>query len=59
MLIVFCLRSESLSAGGRASRRFCPFGAVILLHLWKRNNLISIFGGTALYILLTRFVFPG
>ncbi|MDR2551640.1 MAG: AzlD domain-containing protein [Treponema sp.] len=25
-----------------------------LLHLWKRNALISIFGGTALYMLLER-----
>jgi branched-subunit amino acid transport protein AzlD len=24
-----------------------------LLHLWKRNALVSIFGGTALYMLLT------
>jgi branched-subunit amino acid transport protein AzlD len=24
-----------------------------LLHLWKRNSLLSIFGGTILYILLT------
>ena len=25
-----------------------------LVHLWKRNALISIFGGTALYMVLTR-----
>jgi branched-subunit amino acid transport protein AzlD len=25
-----------------------------LVHLWKRNPLISIFGGTALYMLLER-----
>ena len=27
-----------------------------LLHLWRRNPLISIFGGTALYMLLSRLV---
>jgi branched-subunit amino acid transport protein AzlD len=59
MLIVFCLRSESFSAGGQGIPALLSVGAVILLHLWKRSNLISIFGGTALYILLTRFVFPG
>jgi len=26
--------------------------AVALVHLWKRNALISIFGGTGLYLLL-------
>jgi len=39
-----------------------PFGApellsavvVALLHFWKRNVLISIFGGTAFYMILTR-----
>jgi branched-subunit amino acid transport protein AzlD len=28
--------------------------AVAGLHLWKRNALVSIFGGTALYMLLIR-----
>jgi branched-subunit amino acid transport protein AzlD len=27
---------------------------VAALHLWKRNTLISIFGGTALYMVLIR-----
>jgi branched-subunit amino acid transport protein AzlD len=27
-------------------------GVTAALHLWKRNSLISIFGGTALYMLL-------
>ena len=31
--------------------------AVVLLHLWKRNNLLSIFGGTILYMVLVQAVF--
>ena len=27
-----------------------------LLHIWKKNSLISIFGGTALYMILTRII---
>ncbi|NLG26075.1 MAG: branched-chain amino acid transporter AzlD, partial [Clostridiales bacterium] len=27
------------------------------LHLWRRNALLSIFGGTALYMLLVQAVF--
>ena len=26
----------------------------VLVHLWKRNPLLSIFGGTALYMILER-----
>lgn len=29
-----------------------------LVHLWKRNSLISIFGGTALYMILLRILVP-
>jgi len=29
-----------------------------LVHLWKRNSLVSIFGGTALYMVLTRIIAP-
>ena len=31
--------------------------AVVLLHLWKRQMLLSIAGGTALYMLLVQMVF--
>ena len=30
---------------------------VVLLHVWKRNNLLSIFGGTILYMVLIQTVF--
>jgi branched-subunit amino acid transport protein AzlD len=29
---------------------------VVLAHLWKRNALLSIFGGTAFYMALMRFL---
>lgn len=31
--------------------------AIILLHLWKKNMLLSIAGGTATYMLLIQLVF--
>jgi branched-subunit amino acid transport protein AzlD len=31
-------------------------GITALLHVWKRNSLISIFGGTALYMVLERII---
>jgi branched-subunit amino acid transport protein AzlD len=31
-------------------------GFTALVHLWKRNSLISIFGGVLVYLLLERFL---
>ena len=30
---------------------------VVILHIWKHNNLLSIFGGTILYMFLVQAVF--
>ena len=36
---------------------FISVGIVALLHIWKRNNLLSIGGGTLLYMVLIQMVF--
>jgi branched-subunit amino acid transport protein AzlD len=33
-------------------------GVTALIHLWKRNALLSIMGGTALYMVLARIIIP-
>ena len=56
MLVVYCLRSipeESFKAG--ATQLFACT-VVVVLHLWKRNTLISIIGGTAVYMMLVQMV---
>ena len=58
MLIVYCLRGVSFSTpGGWIPQLLCA-AVVVVLHLWKHNNLLSIFGGTALYMVLVQAVFP-
>ena len=63
MLVVYCLRNTQFTPGlGLASLagwapQAISVAAVILLHLWKKNNLVSIFGGTLLYMVLVQFVF--
>lgn len=57
MLCVYCLKNVSFVS--------MPFGipevisvlVVVLLHLWRRNTLLSIIGGTACYMLLVQLVF--
>ena len=36
---------------------FIAGAAVVLLHVWKRNNMLSIVGGTILYMVLVQAVF--
>lgn len=57
MLIVYCLRNVSISLYPHGIPELAASAAVVLLHVWKRNNLLSIFGGTALYMVLVQFVF--
>lgn len=57
MLVVYCLKSVSLLAWPHGLPEAIAIGAVVVLHLWKNNTLLSIFGGTALYMILVQFVF--
>lgn len=54
MLVIYCLKNVSLMA---APHGIPEFLAVVLLHLLRRNTLLSIFGGTAIYMVLVQFVF--
>ena len=57
MLIVYCLKGVSFATPGDWVPAAVACVAVVLLHLWKNNNLISIFGGTILYMVLVQGVF--
>ena len=57
MLIIYCLRGISFSAPAGWAPQLIAVGAVGGLHLWKHNNLLSIFGGTILYMVLVQAVF--
>lgn len=57
MLIIYCLKNVSVFSGNHALPELISIAAVIALHLWKRQMLLSIAGGTVLYMLLVQFVF--
>ncbi|EET59168.1 branched-chain amino acid transport protein AzlD [Marvinbryantia formatexigens DSM 14469] len=57
MLIIYCLKDVSVFSGSHALPELISIAAVVLLHLWKRQMLLSIAGGTVLYMLLVQFVF--
>mgnify|MGYP000312818654 CR=1 FL=1 len=58
MLVVYCLKGVSVTAWPFGLPELIAVAAVVLLHLWKRNNLLSICGGTVLYMVLIQVVFP-
>lgn len=57
MLIVYCLRGISFASPEGWAPQLIAVAAVVILHLWKHNNLLSIFGGTILYMVLVQAVF--
>ncbi len=57
MLVVFCLKGVSLAAAPHGIPEFLSCLLVVLLHVWKRNTLLSIAGGTVCYMLLVQMVF--
>lgn len=57
LLVVYCLKSVSFSIVPYGIPEFVAVGAVVLLHIWKKNSLLSIAAGTILYMVLVQVVF--
>ncbi len=57
MLVVYALKGTSFTAPYFALPELIGVLAVAVLHLLFRKTLLSIVGGTALYILLVNLVF--
>lgn len=57
MLVVYCLKSVNFISGYHGICEMIGVGSVIVLHLLKRNTLLSIFGGTIIYMLCVQVIF--
>ncbi len=57
MLVVYCMKSLSLSSAPYGAPEFIACMLTAALHVWKRNSLLSIGGGTVCYMLLVQLVF--
>lgn len=57
MLVVYCLKDVSILSGSHGLPELIAISVVVGLHLWKRQMLLSIAGGTVCYMLLIQFVF--
>lgn len=51
-LLVYCLKDVQVTASPFAIPSAAALACTVLLHLWKNNAMVSIFGGTILYMVL-------
>lgn len=56
LVMVFLIRSGSWTAPAFGTDALVPCAIVILLHLWRRNALLSIVAGTAIYMVIQQTV---
>ena len=57
LLAVYCLKDVSIFSGSHGLPELIAIVVVVLLHLWKRQMLLSFAGGTICYMLLVQLVF--
>ena len=57
ILVVYCLKNVNIFAGNHSLPELIAVCITAVLHLWRKNTLLSILGGTAAYMLLLRLVF--
>lgn len=57
MLVVYCLKSVSVLQAPHGIPEAIAVTVTAVLHVWKRNNLLSIGAGTILYMVLIQMVF--
>ena len=57
LLVVYCLRNVSVVSAPHGLPELIAAAAVVGLHCWKKNTLLSIAAGTVLYMVLVQVVF--
>ena len=57
MLVVYCFKSVNILGKPFGLPELIAGATVAVLHVWKRNNLLSIGVGTMLYMVLVQIVF--
>ncbi len=57
LLVIYCLRNLSFFTSPHGLPEIIAIAAIAALHLWRRNVLLSIAGGTILYMVLVQHVF--
>lgn len=57
MLVVYCLKNVSILSAPFGLPEAIAILVIVVLHLWKKQTLLSIGAGTVCYMLLVQLVF--
>lgn len=57
MLVVYCLKDINLLSQFHGLSEIISVLVVIVLHVYKRNTLLSIIGGTIVYMICVQYIF--
>lgn len=57
LLVVYSLKDVHLTSGSHGLPEAIAMVAIIALHLWRKNMLLSIAGGTIVYMILVQTLF--
>ncbi len=57
LLVVYCFKSTDILTGSHGLPELIATAVVVATYQWKGNLLISVGGGTVVYMLLVQFVF--
>ena len=57
MLVVYCLKSTPVLTAPHGLPELISIIAVVLIHIWRKNTMLSIAVGTVCYMLLVQLVF--
>ena len=56
MLVIYCLKDMTFARAPYGLTELIAAGAVVVLQAWRKNSLISILSGTAIYMILIRVI---
>jgi branched-subunit amino acid transport protein AzlD len=56
MLVIYCLKNVEVLKAPHGLTELLAVTIVVILHVWKRNTLLSILSGTAAYMILTQLM---
>ncbi|NLO96779.1 MAG: branched-chain amino acid transporter AzlD [Peptococcaceae bacterium] len=57
MLVVYCLKGVNFQSPANWLPAAIAIVCIVMLHYWKSNTLLSIGGGTVIYMFLVQAVF--
>ena len=57
LLVVYCLKDVSVFSGSHGLPELIAILFIVVLHKWKKSTLLSIGGGTVLYMVLVQTIF--